>query len=230
MSGTVILWDVDGTLLRAGGVGRTAFVNAVRELLGVDAEGHQANLAGKTDPEIAMEILSDLGIDTPEAHLPALLKGVEQALASLEADMRAKGWILPGIPELVAELAGRPGVVQTLVTGNLKANARLKLDAFGLGAGIEFDLGAFGDDDADRCKLVPVAIGRLAAAGVSAIPQRTWVVGDTPRDLDCARAGGVRCLLVATGTHGMSELQQLGADMVLNDLSDIHAVAEILTG
>jgi phosphoglycolate phosphatase len=226
---TVILWDIDGTLVRAGGVGRTAFVHAIRDVLGLDAESHQANLGGKTDPQIALEILTDMGIAEADAQLPELLAGFEKALAALEGDMREKGWILPGVSAVITELARRPGVVQTLVTGNMKANARLKLDTFGLGEGIDMELGAYADDHADRCELVPIAVGRLTAAGIVAAPERIWVVGDTPRDLACAQAGGVRCLLVATGTYTRSELEDLGADAVFDDLSDLPAVIELLT-
>lgn len=126
--------------------------------------------------------------------------------------------MLPHVPAVLAGLAAR-GWLQGVVTGNVRATARTKVTALGLAPHLDLEAAAYGDDGPTRDALVPVALQR---AGRRA--QDAWVVGDTPHDLACARAGGVRCLLVATGSHPYDELCTLGADAVLPDLRDALAV------
>jgi phosphoglycolate phosphatase-like HAD superfamily hydrolase len=131
---------------------------------------------------------------------------------------------------VLALLAGDHRVVSTLLTGNIAANAAVKVAAFGLDQWLDLSLGAYGSDEADRNLLVPVALRRLASVrGVCLDPSDSWVIGDTPRDLECARVAGARCLLVATGRYSMKQLAALGADAVLADLADAPAVANLLT-
>jgi phosphoglycolate phosphatase len=121
--------------------------------------------------------------------------------------------------------------VSTLLTGNIVQNARAKVAAFGLDQWLDLRVGGYGSDEEDRKLLVPVVLGRLATElGVVLGPADAWVIGDTPRDLECARAAGVRCLLVATGRYTAGELKDLGADAVFDDCSDVAAVVELLTG
>jgi phosphoglycolate phosphatase-like HAD superfamily hydrolase len=137
----------------------------------------------------------------------------------------------PGVAKLLPRLAAEPGVLQSLLTGNLEANARMKVAAFGLDRWLDFEAGAYGSDDADRERLVPVALERVERRyGRRLDPRDVWVVGDTPRDLACARAGGARCLLVGTGRDGYERLKGIGADAVLPDLSDADAVVDLLVG
>src|SRR6266508_4981661 len=139
----VILWDVDGTLVRTGGVGAEAFATAIETLFGVAAAGHGVSLAGKTDPPIAREILTVLDLQhDAERHLPRLLAETERLVAAGQDRIRARGQILPGVPALLEALA-RPGTVQTVLTGNTAANAAVKLDAFGLVRWLDLDVGAF---------------------------------------------------------------------------------------
>ena len=116
------------------------------------------------------------------------------------------------------------------MTGNIRPGAAVKLGAFGLDRWLDLEIGAYGSDHADRNQLVPLAVERAAARhGHGFGPDEVWVVGDTPKDLGCAQAGGVRCLLVATGSHPIEELETLGADLVLPDLSDVDLVVGVLT-
>ena len=227
----LVLWDVDGTLIVGGPAGRLAFADALSDVLGIDVPPrHLPKMAGKTDPQIALEILEELGVAAPEAHLGAIEAALERALHRREPQLRTEGRVLPGVPEVLGALA-EAGAVQTLVTGNVAPNARTKLAALGLVPGpLQLDLGAYGSDDRDRDNLVPVALGRVRAAGIEVSAGATWVVGDTPRDLACARAAGVRCLLVATGGYPLAEVQAAGADAVAPDLSDTEAVVALLTG
>ena len=228
---TLVLWDVDGTLIRAGPAGRLAFADAVAAVFGTELP-HDAlpRMAGKTDRQIALEVLAGLGM--PAAHLPAVEAAIEAALLARAGQVRDEGFVLPGVRDLIGALHGA-GAVQTLVTGNIAPNARVKLTAVGLVGDapgpLRLELGAYGSDDEDRDNLVPIALGRCRAAGVDAHERRTWVIGDTPRDLACARAAGVRCLLVATGTYSVDELAGAGADAVVPDLAGTEEVCALLT-
>jgi phosphoglycolate phosphatase len=223
----LVLWDVDGTLVRAGPAGRLAFADAVSAVFGTSI-AHDAlpRMSGKTDRQIALEVLSEIG--QPEHHLPAVEAAIEAALLARVDQVRAEGMVLPGVRALIAALEAA-GATQTLVTGNVAPNARVKLEAVGLLPGaLRLELGAYGSDDGDRDNLVPIALARCRAAGVAVAESRTWVVGDTPRDLACAAAAGVRCLLVATGTYRTEELTGLGAEAVVADLTDTAGVCALL--
>jgi len=231
MTSGLVLWDVDGTLVRTAGAGTLAFLDAVEAVVGLRPDdGAGAFMAGKTDPQIALELLAGLGVASPDEHLAGVLVALERALGDLVQHITDQGYVLPGVPEVVSTLAASGAWIQTLLTGNLVANAKVKLAALGLGPGIDYDLGAYGSDHADRCALVPIALGRLNERGIEVDRDRVWVIGDTPRDLECARAGAVRCLLVGTGSYSVSELSGLGADAVLADLSDPAHVIGLLSG
>jgi phosphoglycolate phosphatase-like HAD superfamily hydrolase len=227
---TVVLWDVDGTLVKAGPAGRLAFADAVADVLGLEVPPEQLpRMAGKTDPQIALELLDQLGVPDPRRHLGALEAALARALTARVHQIRTEGVVLPGVREALAALA-TAGAAQTVVTGNVAPNARTKLAAVGLGGGpLRLEIGAYGSDDGDRDNLVPIALERCRAAGLSVAPAATWVIGDTPRDLACARAAGVRCLLVATGGYEREVLDAAGADAVFADLLDTERVCELLT-
>jgi len=224
---TLVLWDVDGTLLRAGPAGRLAFADAISAVFGTSVDQDELpHMAGKTDRQIGLEALARLGHAAD--RLPALEAAIEVALRARVDQVRAEGVVLPGVRALIAALDAA-GATQTLVTGNIEPNARLKLEAVGLSPGpVRVELGAYASDDGVRDNLVPIALDRCRAAGVAVDTGRTWVIGDTPLDLACARAAGVRCLLVATGTYGPAELVGAGADAVVPDLTDTAGVCAIL--
>jgi len=224
----LVLWDVDGTLVRTGGVGAEAFGTAIETLFGVSAAGHGVSLAGKTDPQIAREILRVLDLhDDADAHLPRLLAETERLVAAGRDTIRARGCVLPGVPVLL-EALDRMGTVQTVLTGNTAANAAVKLDANRLPRWLDIEDGAYGSDDPDRNALVDVAIGRVERRYGSVDRRRVWVIGDTPLDAACARAGGVRCLLVASGFAPRAALDAAGADHVVDDLTDTEAILALL--
>jgi phosphoglycolate phosphatase len=229
----LVLWDVDGTLVVAGPAAQTAFDLAVASVFGRAPGPHDVHMAGKTDPQIALEILASMAISEPEArrHLPAVLEALEKELEAATDLIREHGRVLPGAEPVLRRLASDRRVVQTVLTGNLAANARLKLAAFGLDRWLDLELGATGSDDGDRLALVAVAMAKAKRRlGFAFEPRQVWVVGDTPLDLIAARAGGTRCLLVGTGRYGYQELAGSGADSVLPDLTDTERVVAILTG
>ena len=219
----LILWDIDGTLIRGGPIAGEAFRAAVERVLGRGIGEHGVRMGGKTDPLIAAEILAFAQGD--EALVPTVIEHLEAELAGAVEALRDGGRVLPGVEALLGRLADEDGVVQSVLTGNTAANAAVKLKAFGLDRWLRADVGAFGSDHPERNQLVPVALRRL---GRLVSPERVWVVGDTPFDLACARAGGVRCLLVGTGHTPLAELEALDADAVLPDLSDTESVLALL--
>ena len=226
----LILWDIDGTIITSRGVGRRVMEEAAAAVAGL-AEVPQIVMSGKTDPQILREIFTaaELAADHIDALLPEAMVAAEAALAAAEEELRANGSVLPGVEELLERLDATDGVRQTLLTGNLTANAAVKVGAFGLTHLFDAEIGAYGTDHADRLELVPIALERAQRfRGEVYAPDEVWVIGDTPNDLACARAGGVRCLLVGTG--GQEGLEALGADAVLADLSDVDRALAVLTG
>jgi phosphoglycolate phosphatase-like HAD superfamily hydrolase len=214
---TAVLWDIDGTLMRTGGVAAQAFLDAVAEVTGTRPSAERRDYGGRLDTEIADMLLTAVGATA--TSVTDVLLVLERLVAERVDQLRAQTSTFPGIDALTARLA-EAGVRQTVVTGNIPAVARHKLEAALLIPPIEPDLGGYGDSAADRAAVARVALDRLAAAGWRPDLNEVWIVGDTPRDLACARAIGVRCALVGTGRRGPSDLHGLGADIVLPDLSD----------
>jgi phosphoglycolate phosphatase-like HAD superfamily hydrolase len=228
----VLLWDVDGTLVKTGGLGAAVFDVALERVLGVRPEV-RVRMSGKTDPQIVREYLSDMGIEETPDLIKAVLGHIERELAAVAAAGRlaAEGTACPGAATILSELATRPSVLSTLVTGNVYPNAVVKVAAFGLDKWLDLSVGAYGSDNHDRTVLVPRAMSRIAKqTGWRAEPNQVWVIGDTPRDLECARSAGVRCLLVGTSRYSADSLEGIGANAVLDDLSDTRAVVDLLTG
>lgn len=224
-SEAIVLWDIDGTLLRTPGVGVRAFTSAVESVTGRPIALQRYDFGGKTDPLIALELLGALGLTDP-ALVDAVLAEVERTYGSLADELRATLVMLPGVPTLLSTCASLE-VGQTVVTGNIEIAARQKLAAGDIDVHLALDCGGYGSDHHDRSELVRLALERLGRVR-SVDPARVWVVGDTPRDADCAAANGVHCLLVATGTYSYEQLSGLGADTVLRDLADVDAVLSIL--
>ena len=227
----LVLWDIDGTLVRAGKVASEIFTTAVEHAVGRHPGEHGVLMSGKTDPQIALEILSGMGLEDgdDERHLPMVVERLERELAGAVELIRARGRVLPGAAEALAALDEDSAVAQSILTGNTAVNAATKLAALGIDHWLDLEIGAYGSDDRDRCALVPVALERAASRRGWALSGRdVWVVGDTANDLACARAGGARCALVGTGHTPVETLAGLGADAVLDDLSDTEAVMKLL--
>jgi len=232
MISRLLMWDVDGTLVRAGDLGALVFDVALEAVLGLRPAA-RIRMSGKTDPMIVMAYLEQLHLEADDETIQKVLEGIEAHLAAAAAggELAAGGHACPGVAEVLAELSRDDRVLSTLVTGNIVANARLKVSAWGLDPWFDMDVGAYGSDHSDRNQLVPLALDRVRRSyGAELMPHDAWVIGDTPRDLECARAAGARCLLVGTGRYTTTELAALGADAVLDDLSNTAQVVEILTG
>ena len=215
---SAVLWDIDGTLLTSGGAVARSFLDAVEAICERRPDPTGLDFGGRLDPEIGALLVQAAG-GRPDV-VPAVLSHFEALIAERRDELHPQVAVLPGVRELVTELA-RLGVTQTVVTGNLESVGRFKLNAAGLVPPLDVDLGGFGASAIDRAAVAQVALARLRATGWGGAPGTCWIVGDTPRDLACARAIGVRCALVATGRHPAESLALLGADLVLATLTDL---------
>jgi phosphoglycolate phosphatase-like HAD superfamily hydrolase len=216
----LLLFDVDGTLLRCGPQVRPILSGALTDVFGVTCRLDGHDFSGKTDQQIAFELLAAAGVPAERVR-PGLARLRELYLERLEELLdRARMQVLPGIEELLAELAARRDVVLGLLTGNWRQGARIKLARFGLER--YFAFGAFGEDGLERRELPPVALERAyETTGERFAPHQTLIVGDSVRDVECARAHGLPVLAVATGWTPAEVLAGAGADRVVESLAGL---------
>ena len=180
-------------------------------------------MAGRTDAWILADTAAAHGIPRDSSGLAQFPDVYIRHLGMEILNKGPRYGIMPGIPALLDALADRDDAYLALLTGNYEAGAQLKLEHFDLWR--YFPCGAFGDGAADRNGLVPKALARVAACGGPVFAaSETIVIGDTPLDVACAKAGGARSIAVATGNHSVEELRQSGADVVFEDLRDTPAV------
>ncbi len=225
----LILWDVDHTLLEISGVSREIYTRAFQLVTGRPM-GELADMTGRTERAIIIETLRQNGIVEPEPLLPAFYETLGEAARQLQDRMRGAGRGLPGAKEAIAALVAE-GVVQSVVTGNLRSIAETKLAAFELTDHLDLDVGGYGDDDSDRAMLVRLAVKRAEAKySVTFPPDRTVVLGDTPHDVKGAHDAGVWALGVATGSSSVGDLEAAGADAVLPDLTRPRALQAAVFG
>ena len=220
----LLLFDIDGTLVaRAGRAHSEALAGAIREVHGVDPRDLRDVIgpAGRTDGEIARLILLNLGISA--RRIDERADDVREACCRIYAQTvpaDLSDLVIPGVAQLLSWLGGRDDVELALLTGNYEPVAHLKLARAGIGKWFPSGQGAFGSDSEDRAALPAIARRRAARAGVVYPRARTIVIGDTPRDIACARADGVRCIAVATGQFGVDEL--VDADAVARNPSELR--------
>jgi phosphoglycolate phosphatase len=223
----LILFDIDGTLV-SGGPAKHAFEAAMVETYGTVGDITKVSFAGKTDPQIARELLTSVGFarEDIDAGFPELW---ERYVAHLETRIGDRPMrLLPGVVELLDALAGLEGIGLGLLTGNIARGAELKLGSAGIWE--RFEIGGFGSDHEERNELPKVAMERARAHWrVEIEASEAIVVGDTPRDVGCGRAGGMRTLAVATGTFRSEQLAEAGPDHLLEDLSATLDVVTLLT-
>ena len=215
----LILFDIDGTLLECGPQVRPIFAEALLEVFGTTGNLDRYDLAGRTDPQIVLDILMKAGFSAEEvrARLPEVRA---KYAARLEKELDGQRMrLLPGVAEVLESLGRREDVVLGLVTGNWEPGARTKLSRFDLNR--FFGFGAFGCDGVDRSELPPVALERAERiTGRRFRPEEALIVGDTIHDVSCARAHGIPVLAVATGRTTAETLREGGADRVVADLTE----------
>jgi phosphoglycolate phosphatase len=197
----LVLWDIDGTLVHSAGHGRYAFEDAFEAVVGRQPEW--VEYAGRTDHQIALSML-----EGSTDHLPAVLERLVVNLEERKEAMADEGHVYPGVPEALAALHEADGVINSLLTGNVRANAAAKVSAFGLDRWLDFEAGAYGSDPHERRSDL-VAIARERAA---------------------AREAGARAVAVATGFAELAALRASEPDALLEDLSDTEAALRAITG
>lgn len=209
------LFDIDGTLVDTGGAGMAALNEATREIFG--DVGPPLDLAGATDLGIVLGIHEHFSVEPTRERIDSYLALYQERLDWNLVHGGFPGRVLTGVTELLDELTNRSDATLGLLTGNIAGGAASKVRHFGLAS--YFSFGAYGCDHADRNRLGPIALERAAAhAGRVFTQDETWVIGDTPKDIACAKAVGVRCLAVATGRFTADELKAHGADEVVETL------------
>lgn len=218
----LLLWDIDGTLIDGGHVVESIYPLAFERLTGQPAR-HRVSIAGRTELDIMDELFArhDVGAVAPDRVTAELTAELHRRAGEL----RSVGRALPGAAEALRALGTQDEVAQSVLTGNLRDNAALKLGLFALAEFIDPAIGAYGDDARERAALLPVARRRAAAAYRSDFAaEATVLIGDTPRDVRTGHSGGARVIAVATGASSADVLREAGADVVLADLRDTAAV------
>ncbi|GAA3289059.1 haloacid dehalogenase-like hydrolase [Dactylosporangium vinaceum] len=224
MDGILVLWDVDHTLVDVDGLGREAYDLAFLRRFGT-AVTHQPPMAGRTDRAIAIDMLRCNGVAVTEPHLEDLREGAEAALDELAHLLPTRGRALPGAAAALAALHGQ--TLQSLLTGNVRRIAEVKLGPFGLAAHLDLDAGAYGWSHEVRAELVAVA--RLNAYRRSNRHfDRVVLIGDTPEDVGAALASGAGVVGVATGRYSRADLEAAGAHVALDDLADTDRVQDAI--
>jgi phosphoglycolate phosphatase len=224
---TLLLFDIDGTLILTGGAGARAMARAFEAVFGAQNAFRGVPMPGRTDPRILDDALARCGIQPDHAGIARFREEYRHLLVEELRPAASRKLVMPGVGDLLAVLAVRPETFLALLTGNYSESAQIKLEHFGLWD--SFRCGAFGEDATERSGLVAVAIDRARALGAPCCrPEQVFVIGDTPLDVSCARAAGVRSIAVATGGFGVEALGASGAEVVFENLSDTAAFLRYL--
>lgn len=211
----LVLWDIDHTLLAAQGVGQAVYRRAF-----LDATGRQLrrlpSFAGRTELAIMREVLVRNDVEPTDAAISELTDRLVEGFERARPELADRGRVLPGAAATLAALGADGAVYQSVLTGNLREVARIKLEVFGLEAHLDLPSGAYGEDHVDRAELVGYAQYRASRRfGVPFGNARTVVIGDTLNDVRAALAAGVSVIGVATGENGSGDLREAGAGAVL---------------
>jgi phosphoglycolate phosphatase-like HAD superfamily hydrolase len=224
---TIVLFDIDGTLVEGSRVHGAAFENAFESVFGVTDVRWRKKYDGWTDPLIAGDMMRLHGIGEGEITLRMgeCMEATERYYLSHSSGERIR--ILPGVSDLLETLA-RKDVMRGLVSGNLEKIARAKLERAGLDE--YFQVGGFGSDPhVVRSDLVRLALTRAQHACSGCIPHHTFLVGDTPYDISAGQEAGVKTIGVATGIYPFQVLAQANVDFVLNDLTEFFTIPALLS-
>ncbi|GAB2553587.1 HAD family hydrolase [Nocardia heshunensis] len=218
----LILWDIDHTLIETRGVGRAAFAAAFEQVTGRELE-QMPHVTGRTEPDIYAATAALHQIATPPPF-SVFADALAHAYLQRQDQLRDQGRVMPGAAQALASLTALPGMHQSVLTGNTRTVARMKLETFGLHQHLNLTIGAYGDDNGHRPALVALAQQRAHSAGAGTFDSRTTVlIGDSPADIETAHRGGARVIAVAAGGTPTADLA--AADTVLPDLRDPEALA-----
>jgi phosphoglycolate phosphatase len=219
----LLLFDIDGTLLDTAGAGAGAIVDAFQSAFGIPSDQvPPLDLAGATDSGLARDLLHRLDIPHNEENLRTFYEAYVGHLDTKLKQNGTRGRLLPGVHALLSALRDETTHLTALLTGNIQRGAFLKVTHYGIGEFFEF--GAFGDDHHDRDELGPIAMRRAHDHhGLAVEAEEVVIIGDTPKDIRCARACGARAIAVATGSFSSSELEAHQPDHLFEDFTDTAA-------
>lgn len=222
---TLLLWDIDGTLIASGGAGMHALQLALKNTFALDGSLADIDFAGRTDTWIMRAIFRKFAVPATDENFTRLFDGYLRELPAALRNPHAR--VLPGVREILRATAAHGTFAQGLLTGNKRGGAQTKLAHHGLWE--HFAFGAFGDDAEIRNELGPHALRRAREThGIDFPATRTWIIGDTPHDIACGKAIGARTLAVATGASTAAELRAHAPDAVVENFSDTAAVLALL--
>lgn len=226
---TVVLWDIDNTLLYTGGAGSLGMKRAFEELYGVPDAFARVEFTGRTDAAIFRDAARACGI-CPDASLDAeQARFVDRYVEHLAPALHeVTGRLMPGIRDVLGALDGAHAVSQGLGTGNFRGGGELKLRHYQIDRFFPGMPGGFGEDSESRDEVIAQAIARMSNGHGS--PDRVVIIGDTPHDVSAARANGAFALGVATGRSSVEDLLACGAGVALEDLSDVARALEVILG
>ncbi len=217
----IVLWDIDHTLINNAGVSKEIY-GAAFEAVARCQPSCPAVTDGRTDRLIMREMFEREGLAQPDWS--TVQAALEAAGRERFEELRQRGRALPGALDALIAVAKEPGIISSVLTGNIPANARLKLAAFGLDSLVDLEVGAYGADHLERAALVSVARDHICAAYSVSKGTAVVLIGDTPRDVEAALTNGAQIVAVATGVNSAAELRGAGASVVLADLSDTTAL------
>jgi phosphoglycolate phosphatase len=227
---TLVLWDIDLTLVDYSGLGRSWYRQALHNLYGVSMR-HLPEWPGRTERPLTTELLTAHGVEHREETVQQVFAELVRIAGEAQPDMSTLGRALPGAAEVLATIRARDDAVQSLVTGNLVELAGYKLSPFGLDRHVDLQVGGYGSISADRHDLVSDAIRQASAKyGTAFAGPGVVVIGDSPLDMAAGRHHGCVTVGVATGRHTVEQLGAAGARHVLPDLSDTGRVLETVLG
>jgi phosphoglycolate phosphatase-like HAD superfamily hydrolase len=223
----LILFDIDGTLMDTGGAGARSLNIAFRDVFSIENAFSGITMAGKTDVQIIKEAFAVHKIPGDNGALPSLLS---RYVMSLKGEIeKSRKHLKPGVLDILKRFRETACFHLGLLTGNIEEGARIKLESFGLND--YFEAGAFGSDDEDRNRLLPVAVRKFSLLkNVTIAYSNCIVIGDTPRDVSCSRPYGAVALAVSTGPYSYDSLLRTGANLVVHDLSKTEEILSFCLG
>jgi phosphoglycolate phosphatase-like HAD superfamily hydrolase len=215
----LVLWDIDNTLITARGFGKLMYDEAFLGAFGRALNG-PVDFGGRTELDVIAGVLRQHDIENTDEASQLLATALANAFHARREDYPVHAEVLPGALQALEHFANDPRVHQGVLTGNLRSVALLKMEVFGLAHLVDWDVSAFGDDHLDRAELVTFARERARHLRPFT-PDEVVLIGDTPHDVHAALTAGVRLVAVATGRNTEDELRAAGADVVVDDLSDL---------
>ncbi|MGW1713171.1 HAD family hydrolase [Streptomyces sp. NPDC002156] len=219
----LVLWDIDHTLIDTGGVGRELSAAAFQKTTGQPMR-EQSRIDGITEPVIFRETAKLHGLTTDRADFERFAQALTEEHLRRATDLRERGHALPGAAAALDAL-NSVGVRQTVVSGNIRPVAEIKLRVFGLDWHVLWDVGAYGEDDDTRSDLVRLSLQRADTS-----PSEVVLIGDTPADVEGAHANDARVIAVASGRSDEAALRDTGAEAVLADLRDTELLVRLVRG